>query len=68
MARATACRTAGSAVGTTAWAVANIALGFIYLLFGLRVFRVMTTITAVVWGAALGVMLGAHRIAPFPCA
>jgi hypothetical protein len=40
------------------WALANIVLGFLYLLYGLKVFRVMTTITAVLWGAALGVMFG----------
>jgi hypothetical protein len=42
----------------TFWALANIVLGFIYLLYGLKVFRVMTTITAVLWGAALGMMFG----------
>jgi hypothetical protein len=39
-------------------AAVTIVLGFIYLLFGLHVFRVMTTITAVAVGAAAGVPLG----------
>lgn len=43
---------------TSIWAVANVLIGFLYLLYGLKVFRVMTTITAVIWGAALGVMFG----------
>jgi len=33
-------------------------IGFLYLLYGLRIFRVMTTITAALWGAALGVTFG----------
>ena len=43
----------------TIWAIANVVLGFIYLLFGIKVFRVMTTITAALWGLAAGVFLGA---------
>jgi hypothetical protein len=43
---------------TSLFAAANIIIGFLYLLFGLKVFRVMTTVTAVIWGAALGVMFG----------
>lgn len=39
---------------TTFWALTNLAVGFVYLLYGLRVFRVMTTITASIWGAAVG--------------
>ncbi|MDB5291491.1 MAG: hypothetical protein JWL69_2732 [Phycisphaerales bacterium] len=39
-------------------AAVTIVLGFIYLLFGLHVFRVMTTITAVLVGAAAGIPLG----------
>ncbi|HET6250279.1 MAG TPA: hypothetical protein VFE47_21495 [Tepidisphaeraceae bacterium] len=45
----------------TFWAIANIVLGFMYLLYGLKVFRVMTTITAALWGAAIGVFF-AHLI------
>ena len=45
----------------TFWALANIVLGFMYLLYGLKVFRVMTTIAAALWGAAIGVIL-AHLI------
>jgi hypothetical protein len=43
---------------TTVFALTNLAIGFLYLLYGLKIFRVMTTITAVLWGAALGVMFG----------
>src|SRR5947209_1471347 len=40
------------------WAVASIILGFVYLLFGIHIFRVMTTIAACLWGALIGVFLG----------
>ena len=43
---------------TSAWAMVNILIGFLYLLYGLKIFRVMTTITAAIWGVALGVAFG----------
>src|SRR2546423_1665209 len=43
---------------TSVFALTNLAIGFLYLLYGLKIFRVMTTITAVLWGAALGVTFG----------